>query len=139
MRRGTALAASIFPQLGHIYRGRYSGVVPKRSERLAFYLVSAVPKHGLMEELGERLAADAFIDMKPFGRALTYALRNARLRRDGVAVWEEEDYCRPPLAEERAAVLDAYFHDLRTEAVGEGLGWKKIDTLPPLFPELAEV
>jgi hypothetical protein len=106
---------------------------------LAFYLVSAVPKQGLMEELGARLAADAFLDMKPFGRALTYALRNARLSRDGVAVWEEEDYCRPPLAEERSAVLDAYFHDLRTEIVGEGAGWKKIDTLPPLFPELAEV
>jgi hypothetical protein len=70
----------------------------------------------------------------PFGRALTYALRNARLRRDGVAVWEEEDYCRPPLAEERSAVLDAYFHDLRTEIVGEGAGWKKIDTLRRSFP-----
>jgi hypothetical protein len=106
---------------------------------LAFYLVSAVPKQGLMEELNARLAVDAFLHMKPFGRALTYALRNARLRRDGIAMWEEEDYCRPPLAEERAAVLDAYFHDLRTEMVGEGAGWKKIDTLPPLFPELAEV
>jgi hypothetical protein len=35
-------------------------------------------------------------------------------------------------------VLDAYFQDLRTETVGEGLGWKTIDSLPPLFPELAE-
>jgi hypothetical protein len=119
--------------------GTTSESVPERGELLAFYLVSAVPKHGLMEELGERLAANAFLDMKPFGRALTYALRNARLRRDGVAVWEEEDYCRPPLAEERAAVLDTYFHDLRTEIVGEGAGWKKVDALPPLFPELAEI
>lgn len=23
-------------------------------------------------------------------------------------MWEEEDYCRPPLAEERAAVLDLF-------------------------------
>lgn len=106
---------------------------------MAFYLVSAVPKHGLMDELGERLAADAFLELKPFGRSLTHALRNARLRRDGVAVWEEEDYCSPPLAQERAAVLDAYFHDLRTEAVDEGVGWKKISPLPPLFPELAEM
>jgi hypothetical protein len=105
---------------------------------MAFYLVSAVPRHGLMEELGERLATGAFIELKPFGRALTQALRNARLRRDGVAVWEEEDYCSPPLAQERAAVLDAYFDDLRTETVGEGLGWKKISSLPPLFPDLAE-
>jgi len=106
---------------------------------LAFYLVSAVPKHGLMEELGARLAADAFLGMEPFGRALTHSLRNARIRRDGVAVWEEEDYCRPPLAQERAAVLDAYFHDLRTEIVGEGMGWKKVEALPLLFPELTDI
>jgi hypothetical protein len=102
---------------------------------LAFYLVSAVPKHGLAEELGERLARDEFVGMKPFGRSLTYALRNARIRRDGVAVWEEEDYCSPPLAQEREAVLDAYFTDLRVEPVGEGDGWHKIEALPRLFPE----
>jgi hypothetical protein len=102
---------------------------------LAFYLVSAVPKHGLAEELGERLARDEFVGMKPFGRSLTYALRNARIRGDGVAVWEEEDYCSPPLAQEREAVLDAYFTDLRVESVGEGDGWNKIEALPRLFPE----
>ena len=30
------------------------------------------------------------------------------------------------LAEERAAVLDAYFHDLRVETVSEGVGWSKM-------------
>lgn len=103
---------------------------------MAFYLVSAVPKRGLMGELGERLADDAFVAMKPFGMSLTYSLRNARVRRDGVAVWEEEDYCSPPLAQERAAVLNAYFQDLRVEPVSEGAGWQKIDALPRLFPEL---
>jgi hypothetical protein len=52
-----------------------------------------------------------------------------------VAVWEEEDYCAPPLAQERAAVVDDYFHDLRVEKVKEGEGWGKIETLPRLFPE----
>jgi hypothetical protein len=103
---------------------------------MAFYLVSAVPKHGSMEELSIRLARDEFIRMKPFGRALTHALRNARIRCDGVAVWEEEDYCSPPLAEEREAVLDAYFGDLRVQAVSEGEGWERIEDLPRLFPEL---
>jgi hypothetical protein len=102
---------------------------------MAFYLVSAVPKHGLMEQLSERLAGDEIVAMKPFGRSLTYGLRNARVRRDGVAVWEEEDYCSPPLAQERAAVLDDYFGDLRVESVSEGAGWKKIARLPRLFPE----
>jgi len=105
---------------------------------MAFYLVSAVPKHGLMEQLSELLARDEIVAMKPFGRSLTFALRNARVRRDGVAVWEEEDYCSPPLAQERAAVLDAYFGDLRVEPVGEGDGWKKIVGLPRLFPEFED-
>jgi hypothetical protein len=102
---------------------------------MAFYLVSAVPKHDLMEELSERLVGEEIDAMKPFGQSLAYALRNARIRRDGVAVWEEEDYCSPPLAQERKAVLDDYFGDLRVEPVSEGAGWEKIAGLPRLFPE----
>ena len=58
--------------------------------------------------------------------------------RDGVAVWEEEDYCRPPLVQEREAVLDTYFRDLRAEPVEEGSGWDMIEDLPRLFSEFAE-
>lgn len=56
----------------------------------------------------------------------------------GVAVWEEEDYCTPPLAQERAAVLDRYFDDLAVESVRPGAGWERIEELPRLFPALAE-
>lgn len=105
---------------------------------MAFYLVSALPKQGLMEELSERLGRDEFIGLSPFGPTLSRSLKGARLRRDGVAVWEEEDYCRPPLAEERAAVLDHYFQDLRVEPVSEGGGWKKVAALPRLFPEFEQ-
>jgi hypothetical protein len=101
---------------------------------MAFYLVSALPKHGLMEELSEMLGRDAFIGLRPFGPTLSRSLKDARLRRDDVAVWEEEDYCRPPLAEERAAVLDRYFQDVRVEPVSQGSGWTKIAALPRLFP-----
>jgi hypothetical protein len=104
---------------------------------MAFYLVSAVPRQDKLDDLSERLGHDAFLDMKPFGRALTHSLRNARIRWEGVAVWEEEDYCDPPLAEERAAVLDAYFGDLRVERVSEGDGWERIEDLPRLFPHFA--
>ncbi len=34
---------------------------------------------------------------------------NSRAAPDGGAIWKKEDYCRPPLAQERAAVLDQYF------------------------------
>jgi hypothetical protein len=103
---------------------------------MAYYLVSALPKAAKLEELAARLARDEFVEMQPFGRALTRALRGARLRTDGMAVWEEEDYCRPPLAEERAAVLDTYFDNLKVEAVPQGIGWHQISDLPRLFPKL---
>jgi hypothetical protein len=102
---------------------------------MAFYLVSAVPKRGRLDELQQRLARAEFMSLRPFGRTLSASLAKARIRKDGVAVWEEEDYCRPPLAEERAAVLDDYFHDLRVEPVAEGEGWSKIESLPRLFPD----
>jgi hypothetical protein len=58
--------------------------------------------------------------VRPFGATLSASLKAARIRKDGVAVWEEEDYCAPPLAQERAAMLDDYFHDLRVEQVKQG-------------------
>jgi hypothetical protein len=53
-------------------------------------------------------------------------------------VWEEEDYCSPPLAEERAAVLDDYFEEIEVEKVQKGGGWQQIKNLPKLFPTLAD-
>jgi hypothetical protein len=103
---------------------------------MAHYLVSAVPRTDRLDELRVRLTRDEFRELQPFGRALTKSLRDARIREDGLAVWEEEDYCRPPLAEERAAVLDAYFNDLEVQMVRQGRGWRQISELPRLFPEL---
>ena len=103
---------------------------------MAYYLVRAKPRADLLNELEERLQRGEFMPMRPFGSALSHALRNARTQADGSAVWEEEDYCRPPLAEERAAVLDQYFDELRVEAVEENSGWKEINHLPRLFPAL---
>jgi hypothetical protein len=102
---------------------------------MAHYLVRARPKRGKLDELEARLQEDAFVDLQPFGRALTRGLRGARLEGDG-AVWEEEDYCSPPLAEERAAVLDGYFAGIAVEPVTKGEGWRRIESLPPLFPDL---
>lgn len=84
-----------------------------------------------------KLAANEFAALRPFGKALSFSLRRARRLPDGRAMWEEEDYCQPPLAQERAAVFDYYFEDLSVEPVVEGTGWALIDTLPPIFPGLA--
>jgi hypothetical protein len=48
-------------------------------------------------------------------------------------VWEEEDYCVPPLAQERAAVLDEYFMNIEVQHVTRGEGWKKIEPLKPIW------
>ena len=103
---------------------------------MAHYLVTAKPKSDLRAELLGNLRNDAYASMRPFGKALTYSLRHARLLEDGYATWEEEDYCSPPLAEERAAALDEFFEELNIAPVQPGAGWAKIDQLQLLFPEL---
>ena len=99
---------------------------------MTYYLVRAKPKPERLGELQNRLQADAFIGLRPFGKALTRSLKEARAQQDGIAIWEEEDYCSPPLAEERTAVLDKYFDEISVEPVEAGEGWKRIETLPKL-------
>jgi hypothetical protein len=102
---------------------------------MAHYLVRARARPEKLDELAEQLAADVFVDLEPFGRALTKGLRGARVEGERAA-WEEEDYCAPPLKEERAAVLDDYFDDITVETVAKGEGWRRVAALPLLFPEL---
>ncbi|HSK65600.1 MAG TPA: hypothetical protein VK888_01620, partial [Anaerolineales bacterium] len=60
---------------------------------MAYYLVQAQPVEELLTELRQRLDSGEIRVMRPFGQALQYSLENARLKEDGHAVWEEEDYC----------------------------------------------
>lgn len=99
---------------------------------MADYLVKARPAKDL-QNLKEQLGRGDIARMRPFGEALDYSLRNARVEADGWTVWEENDYCDPPLAMERAAVLDKYFADLSVEKVKKGEGWKRINHLPRLW------
>jgi hypothetical protein len=99
---------------------------------MAYCLVRATPKPDRLVELHQRLRENAFIDLRPFGKALTHSLNEARLQSDGFAIWEEEDYCSPPLAQERTAVLDMYFDDITVERVNAGEGWKRIEQVPKL-------
>ncbi len=71
--------------------------------------------------------------MQPFGNSLDYSLRNAKIADENTAVWEELDYCTPPLAMERKAVIDDYFKDLSVVVVEEGKGWKQIEQLKSLW------
>ena len=103
---------------------------------MAHYLVTAKPQKDLLPELRNRLKNGEIENMEPFGESLQYSLENAKLKADGGAVWEEEDYCRPPLAQERAAILDKYFSELQVQRVEEGKGWDQIDDLDGMFAKL---
>ena len=100
---------------------------------MAHYLVQAKPIDELLSELRQRLDSGEISVMRPFGRALQYSLDNARLQENGMAIWEEEDYCVPPLAQERAAILDTYFKDLNVERVNQNKGWEQIESLPRMW------
>lgn len=101
---------------------------------MAYYLVKAQLKTELAAQLRAQLDSGEIRAMRPFGIALHDGLDGARLEGEWV-VWEEEDYCRPPLAMERAAVLDTYFTALSVEAVERAAGWARIQSLPRLWGE----
>lgn len=105
---------------------------------MAYYLVRAKPKTELLGELADKLKENAFLHLRPFGQSLSQGLNSARWESDGTAVWEEEDYCSPPLAMEREAVLDRYFDEITVERVARDEGWVRIAALPPIFAEVAQ-
>lgn len=105
---------------------------------MAFYLVTAKPKKKLLPELEEKLREKEFEPLEPFGHEVNKCLTKARWKNEETAVWEENDFCIPPLAQERAAVLDTYFEDIEVEEVEKNEGWEEIEDLPFLFPDLNE-
>ena len=102
---------------------------------MSYYLVKAKFQVNLLDDLRKRLDSGEIYKMRPFGVALHDGLDNARLdpEAEGFAIWEEEDYCNPPLAQERAAVLDTYFTELSVETVQKDKGWEQIQALPRLW------
>jgi hypothetical protein len=104
---------------------------------MPYYAVSARPRIEHLGELTARLERGEIARIDPFGPVLSPALANARLRADNTALWEEEDYCIPPLAQERHALLERYFTDIHMAPVAPGAGWRAIAHLPRLFPSLA--
>ena len=102
---------------------------------MAHYLVKGKPVEEKSRELKAKVMGRGFSHLRPFGSALSFSLENARVDRSGSWLWEEEDYCSPPLAQERRAVLDLYFTELEVEKVSPGSGWEKIGDYPRVFPE----
>lgn len=108
---------------------------------MAYRFVRARPKRERLPELRDRLADGDIEQLDPFGRAMTTALENARFDpATDEAVWIEEDYCTPPLAMERDAVLEEYFDGITVVAddVDETVGRQRIDDLPGLWEQVLD-
>jgi hypothetical protein len=104
--------------------------------KMAFYLVKAKPRKELLESLYGELNSGKISKMRPFGKSLQYSLENARIDTEDsdFALWVEEDYCSPPLAMERGAVLDRYFNDITVEKVeSENEAWSRLKDKPRLW------
>ena len=105
---------------------------------MAKRFVRATPEPGRLSELRERLDAGEIEEYEPFGRAMKRGLEKARYDPEsGDAIWIEEDYCSPPLAMERAEVLDEYFETITVveKDIDEATGWERIEDLPGLWEE----
>lgn len=97
---------------------------------MAHYLVKGELKEEKRGELLEALEKGEFAGLEPFGESLTYSLTHAREDEEGNWIWEELDYCDPPLKQERKQVLDRFFAYLDIERVEENEGWRRIESLP---------
>ena len=103
---------------------------------MAYYLVEADLKDNLKDELKQKLINNEFKHLNPFGKALTYSLENVKKNDKGKILWEEEDYCSPPLKEEKEAVLNKYFENIKVKKVNKSAGQEKIKNLPELFKDI---
>jgi hypothetical protein len=103
---------------------------------MAIWLVKAKLRTEKLVELRKLLDSGKISQMRPFGFALDHGIRNAKINReDKFAYWEEEDYCHPPLAQVRAAVLDEYFTELSVieDVKEQGRAWEKLEGLRSIW------
>ena len=100
---------------------------------MTFYLVKAKPKSNI-DQLRQYMDKGMIYTLIPFGKSLQFSLENARIDESGNALWIEEDYCSPPLAMEREAVLDQYFDDIQVQVVSsEEQEWDRIKSKQTLW------
>ena len=81
-----------------------------------YHVRARFSNEGKKEEFLNILTDGTVSALKPFGREIAAAMRRA-VRKEGQIEWIETCYCGTPLAQERAAVYDRFFVDIRTETV----------------------
>lgn len=64
-----------------------------------------------------KLTDGTIASQRPDGAELLASMERAVIDASGHAEWSEMCFCNPPLAHERATVLDLHFEDIRTEPI----------------------
>lgn len=85
------------------------------------YRVRARLKPGTEAAFLRRLTDGSVERQKPDGEEIVESMQRAVITDAGEVVWTETCYCSPPLAHERATVLDHYFDALSAEPVKDHL------------------
>ena len=81
------------------------------------YRVIARFKTAMAAELRRRLDDGSIAAQQPDGQELVDSLHRAVISESGDVRWSERCYCEPPLAHERATILDHYFDDIVTQPI----------------------
>jgi len=82
------------------------------------YKVRARLRPGTEASLLARLTDGTVAAQKPDGAEIVASMERAVVTENGEVVWSETCYCSPPLAHERATVLDHHFDAIETEETG---------------------
>jgi hypothetical protein len=81
------------------------------------YRVRATLRTQTAEDFYRRLSDGSIASQRPDGAEIVASMERAVVNEDGGIEWTERCYCDPPLAHERATVLDAHFKDFLIEPV----------------------
>ena len=84
---------------------------------MAIYLVTARFKTDTAAELRRKLDDGSIAAQQPDGQEMVDSLHRAVVSESGDVRWSELCYCDPPLAHERATILDHYFDDIVTQPI----------------------
>ena len=82
------------------------------------YRIQARFNQNKAKEFYTKLTNGTIEKQQPDGRAIVDGMNRAVVDASGLIHWSELCYCNPPLAHERATVLDHYFSDIETEPIG---------------------
>ena len=102
--------------LKHLFRQAIVGTSP---EVFVIYRVTARFRTDTATELRRRLDDGSIAAQLPDGQEIVDSLHRAIVTPSGDVQWSEMCFCDPPLAHERATILDHHFDAITTEAIDD--------------------